>query len=501
MRRGLQKFATAALTPIAVLPAAALLYALGAVIPVPVVANALTASGQALFDNLGLIFGIGIAVGLADGEGIAGLSAGVGYVIMAGIGRSMVPEWNLGILAGLVAGLLSAHFFARYHEIRFPDYLSFFGGQRFVPIITALASVVTGLILGWVFPPVSAGLAALGDWMARSGVWGVAAYGSLERALIPTGMHHFLNGIVLLLQGTYNGAHGDLPRFFAGDPTAGYFMGGSYPIMMFAFPAACLAMYHEAIGDKQRRAIKGLLLTAALTSFITGLTEPVEFTFIFTAPILYVVNVIFTGLSFGLSYLLHIRAGFSTSSGVFEYIMNFYRGQNVILLLPLGVLFGALYYFTFRFLIRRFNLITPGRMEEEGLDEGTTQMLDAIMSGPGKKQAMGEAPAGGPGAPVVGSGAPVAAGVIITAKSPLPERARGIIEALGGLDNLESVDTCLTRLRVVVKDEGRINEAQLKQLGSMGKVRTGKNIWQFVFGTISNDLRAEVRKIMKAEEK
>ena len=482
MRRGLQKFATAALTPIAVLPAAALLYALGAVIPIPVVAGALTASGRALFDNLGLIFGIGIAVGLADGEGIAGLSAAVGYVIMAGIGRSMVSEWNLGILAGLIAGLLSAHFFARYHDIRFPDYLAFFGGQRFVPIITSLASVIFGLLLGWVFPPVSAALTGLGDWMAASGVWGVAAYGALERALIPTGMHHFLNGVVLLLQGTYNGTHGDLPRFFAGDPTAGYFMGGSYPIMMFAFPAACLAMYHEAIGDRQRRAIKGLLLTAALTSFLTGLTEPVEFTFVFTAPILYVVNVLYTGLSFALSYLLHIRAGFSTSSGAFEYIINFYRGENVILLIPLGVFFGALYYFTFRFLIRRFNLITPGRMEEEGLDEGTTQILDAIMSGPGKRQSMGE-----------GLVAP-------TARSPLPERARGVIEALGGLGNLESVDTCLTRLRVVVRDETKIDEPQLKGLGSMGKVRTGKNIYQFVFGTVSNDLRAEIRKIMKAEK-
>ncbi|MHB9146424.1 MAG: PTS transporter subunit EIIC [Symbiobacteriia bacterium] len=382
MKHFFSRFGAAAMTPISVLPAAALLLAIGFLLKGfwPLGANALNWAGTGLFNYLGLVFGVGIAVGLAGGDGIAGLAATVAYVIMDAIARGMNPQASVSVLIGLIAGLMAGPLYVRFHKTRLPEALAFFGGKRSVPIITAVVAVPVGLIVGAIAPAVQGVLTGAGNWMAGSGVLGVAVYGLVERALIPTGLHHILNGVVLLLQGTFTNAagevfHGDVARFFAGDPTAGYFMSGAYLVTLFGLPAAALAMYHEA-RPEHRAGIKGLMITGALTSMLTGITEPVEFSFLFTAPVLYVVHVFYYGLAYVTTYLLHIRAGFGSASGLVEYVLNLHLSQNGWLILPLSVVFGALYYGTFRLLIRTLNLATPGR----GADDDDNPAL-AIVGG------------------------------------------------------------------------------------------------------------------------
>ncbi|MEW6723492.1 MAG: PTS transporter subunit EIIC [Bacillota bacterium] len=461
VRAFFQKFGGAAMTPIAVLPAAALIIALGTVLPHQwVVARGFAAAGQVLLEYLGLIFAIGLAVGFCNREGVAGLAAAMGYLIINGIARTMNPEVNIGVLAGIVAGVIAALLFQRFHRVRFPDYFSFFGGQRFVPIITSFAAVLVGLAMGLIGPYLATGLQTIGDWMAGAGALGVGVYGALERLLIPTGLHHFLNGLILLLLGEYGGATGDLGRFFAGDPTAGYFMGGAFAIKVFALPAACLALYHEARAGG-RKAVKGLMITAAATSFLTGITEPVEFAFLFTAPILFLFHAVLTGSSFVLNYLLEIRHGFASSAGAFEFLVNLGQAERGLWIIPIGLGYAAIYYFGFRLLIRRLDLATPGRhAEEAGLDAAEERMRDL----------------------------------------PLAERAREIVAALGGTGNLGSVDSCLTRLRMVLEDESRVNEARLRELGAAGIVKLGPGVWQVVFGTVSDALRHEIKGLLKTDE-
>ena len=465
------RFGAAAMTPIAVLPAAALLLALGFLFKVflPSIAFAPELAGKALFNYLGLVFGVGIAVGMAGGEGIAGLSAVVSYVIIDGISKGINPDASIGVLIGLVAGLGSAYLYERFHRVRFSEAMSFFAGQRFVPIITAVASVFVAVPLGMTSPYLQSGLGAAGNWMVGSGVWGVLSYGLIERALIPTGLHHFLNGVVLLLQGNFRGAHGDLPRFFAGDPGAGYFMSGAYPITLFALPAACLAMYHEA-RKGARSAVKGLFLTAGLTSFLTGITEPVEFSFLFTAPILYAVHVLFFGLSYVATYLLGVRAGFGSASGAVEYIINLPLGQRPLLIIPLGLAWGLVYYGVFRLLIRRLNLATPGRLAEE-VTAGANDFGTSRSPLPGAQSSR--------------------------TADPVTSRAEAVLRAFGGPGNVASVDSCLTRLRVVFRDEDLADEGLLRGLGAAGIVRSGRGVWQVVFGTGSDELKRAIRGLMK----
>jgi PTS system N-acetylglucosamine-specific IIC component len=472
-RRMLQKYGGAAMTPIAVLPAAAIIIALGTVLPAAFGGRALSAAGTALFNYLGLVIAIGCSVGLADGEGVAGLSAGIMWLIIDAIVKATNPELSLGVLSGIIAAVAGAWFYNRFHRIRFPDYFAFFAGQRFVPIISAFAAVLIGIVLGLIGPALQAGLTTVGSWMAAAGTAGVFVYGALERLLIPTGLHHFLNAIVLMLVGNFGGATGDLGRFFAGDPTAGYFMAGAFIYKLFGLPAACLAMYQEA-RPGARKAIKGLMITAAVTCFLTGITEPVEFAFLFTAPILFIVHALLSGASFALTHLLGIRHGFASSAGIVEYIANWRLAERPWLIIPLGIAFGVIYYSIFRFLIRRLNLSTPGRLAEEAeLDAASVSAPDVAAT---------EASAGDAANP---------------ATLGLPERAAEVISALGGKDNLTSVDSCLTRLRLGIIDEERVDESALRRLGALGIVKMGKGAWQVVFGTISDALRHEMRRIIR----
>jgi len=387
-----QKFGRSLMLPIASLPAAALLLRLGAPDLLGAdglgwdhVAAVLGAAGGALFANLPLIFAVGVAIGMArKADGSTALAAVVGYLVFKAVGDAMSPDIvagsttdqaklltggiNYGVLGGIVMGLIAAFLWQRYHRIKLPPYLAFFGGRRFVPIITAFVAIVVSVLMNFVYPAFDSGLTSLGTWVTNNEVVGGFVYGTLNRLLIPLGLHHILNNPPWFVFGSYHGpdgvVHGDIARFLAGDPTAGAFMTGFFPIMMFALPAAALAIWHEA-RPEHKKAVGGIMLSAALTSFLTGVTEPLEFAFMFVAWPLYVLHAVLTGTSLALVNALGIKDGFGFSAGLFDYVLNFNIATKPVWLIVIGLGYAVVYYFLFRAVIRRWNLRTPGREEED----------------------------------------------------------------------------------------------------------------------------------------
>ena len=387
-RRGLnlapmQRFGTSLMLPIAALPVAALLLRLGQPDLLGAdgagwdnVSAVIGAAGNALFANLPLLFAVGIAIGMArKSDGSTALAAVVGYLVFKAVGDAMSPMVlegeeliNYGVLGGIVIGLTSAFLWQRYHRIKLPPYLAFFGGRRFVPIIVAFAAIGLSVLMNLVYPWFDAGITNLGEWVTQNAVLGGFVYGTLNRLLIPLGLHHILNNPPWFIFGSYtpgtgDAVTGDIPRFLAGDPTAGAFMTGFFPIMMFALPAAALAIWHEA-RPAHKKAVGGIMLSAALTSFLTGVTEPLEFAFMFVAFPLYFVHALLTGTSMALVNALGIKDGFGFSAGLFDYVLNFNIATNPLWLIPIGLGYALIYYFLFRFVIRKWNLRTPGREDD-----------------------------------------------------------------------------------------------------------------------------------------
>jgi N-acetylglucosamine PTS system EIICBA or EIICB component len=385
----LQKFGRSLMLPIAALPVAALLLRLGQPDLLGAdglgwenIAAVIGGAGNAIFSNLPLLFALGVAIGMAKkADGSTALAAVVGYLVFKGVGDAMSPVVlglpakgatqdliNYGVLGGIVMGLTAGYLWQRYHRISLPPYLAFFGGRRFVPIITSFAAIVISVLLSLVYPLFNDMLTSVGTWVTNNSVVGGFVYGTLNRLLIPLGLHHILNSGPWFIIGSYKAHgtvfHGDIARFLNGDPSAGAFMTGFFPIMMFALPAAALAIWHEA-KPKHRKAVGGIMLSAALTSFLTGVTEPLEFAFMFVAWPLYVIHAVLTGTSLALVNALGIKDGFGFSAGLFDYVLNFNIATKPLLIIVVGAAYAALYYFVFRFVIRQWNLRTPGR-EEEG---------------------------------------------------------------------------------------------------------------------------------------
>jgi PTS system N-acetylglucosamine-specific IIC component len=452
---GLQQFGRALMLPIAVLPIAGLLLRLGQpdLLDLPPVA----AAGQAIFANLGILFAIGIAVGIArENHGAAGLAAVVCYFVatrgaevVAGVAEGALVK--LSVPAGLLSGCLAGALYNRYCEVKLPSYLAFFGGRRFVPIAAGVAGLALAAAFGFGWPALERGMDTLSRAVLGSGEAGLFVYGVLNRILIITGLHHVLNNLAWFLVGDYGGVTGDLNRFFAGDPSAGVFMSGFFPVMMFGLPGACLAMYRAA-APARRRAVAGLLLSMALTSFLTGVTEPIEFTFVFLAPALYALHALLTGTAMVLMDLLGVRLGFGFSAGLFDYLLNYGKATRPVLMLPVGALYFVVYYFAFTFVIRRFDLKTPGREETE--------------------------PAA---APVAGNG-----------------EAAAFIRALGGAGNIRGIDACMTRLRVSLASPSTVDEAVLRSLGARGFVRPTADTLQVVVGPVADQLAGDMRRTLRA---
>ncbi|MCA0296496.1 MAG: PTS transporter subunit EIIC [Actinobacteria bacterium] len=386
----LQKFGRSLMLPIASLPAAALLLRLGQDdllgkdgLGWNAVASVIGAAGGSLFNALPLLFAVGVAIGMAKkSDGSTALAAVVGYLVFKAVGDAMSPLVlgvaaegakqdliNYSVLGGILVGLIAGWLWQRYYRISLPPYLAFFGGRRFVPMVTALATMLLAVLMAFIYPAFKAGLTAVGEWVAGNAVVGGFVYGTLNRLLIPLGLHHIPNNIVWFQIGDFTTAdgtvvHGDLTRFFAHDPSAGIFMTGFFPIMMFALPAAALAIWQEA-KPKNRAAVGGIMISVALTSFLTGVTEPLEFSFMFIAWPLYIIHAVLTGLSLAITNGLGIHMGFGFSAGLFDYALNWNIGQQPWLIIPIGLAFAVVYYFLFRFVIRKWNLKTPGR-EDEG---------------------------------------------------------------------------------------------------------------------------------------
>ncbi|MER7012145.1 PTS transporter subunit EIIC [Saccharopolyspora sp. NPDC000359] len=402
----LQRLGRSLMLPIAVLPAAALLQRLGQedllgaeglgqafswLLPV---AEVIGAAGGALFDYLPLLFAIGVAIGFAKkADGSTALAGAVGYLVLSGVlwkitGTEADKVFNkgpYGVLGGIIAGLVAAWLWQKYHRIKLPAYLGFFGGRRFVPIITAVAMLFVGVVLGLLYPLFDAGLTAFSNAVTQNAVIGGGVYGVVNRLLLPFGLHHIPNNVVWFLFGDYNGEKGDISRFFAGDPTAGTFMTGFFPIFMFALPAAALAIW-QCAKPSQRKVVGGVMISVALTAFLTGITEPLEFSFIFVAWPLLLIHAVLTGTSMALVNALDIHTGFGFSAGAIDYLLNFGISQNSLWLIPIGLAYAVIYYFVFRFVITKWNLRTPGREEDDSdaAETGTDNASGKAEPGPDK---------------------------------------------------------------------------------------------------------------------
>lgn len=477
----LQQVGKALMLPIAVMPAAALLMSLGVLINtiadktaitwMTEIGNTMITGANGILGFLPILFAVGVAIGLSGNSGAAGLAAVAGYLVLNSIVGMNVsapdnPAWQvkidqMGVLGGIITGLVTAYLFKRFHDIRLPDWLQFFGGSRFVPIVTSFAMFLLGILFRFIWPPVQDAIEAAGNGVIGAGAVGLFGYGLLNRILIPFGLHHIINTLAWFQLGKFQNAAGDvvtgdLNRFFAEDPTAGIFMAGFFPIMMFALPAACLAMIHEA-KPSRKAAVAGVLGSAALTAFMTGITEPIEFAFMFLAPVLYVIHGVLTGTSMALMYLLDVKHGFGFSAGLIDYVVNFHLSTKGWLIIPVGLVYGLVYYGVFRFAIRKFNLPTPGR--EDDVDVGE------------EVEAPGDAKEG---------------------QDELTVLAKGVLEAIGGEENVEDLDACITRLRMTLKDDGKLDQDRLKKLGASGVIRVGPGNYQAVFGTRSELLKERI---------
>ncbi len=395
--QGLQKVGRSLQLPIAVLPAAGILLRLGQPdvfgdegLGWHKVASVFATAGGAVFDNLPLLFCVGVAIGFAKkSDGSTALAALVGFLVYSNVlkafpvteakvqaGADIAATYNNpGVLGGILLGLLSAVLWQRFHRTKLVDWLGFFNGRRLVPIIMAFVGTLAGVFFGLVWKPIGDGISDIGKWITGLGALGAGLFGLVNRALIPVGMHQFVNAVSWFQIGDYKNSagvivHGDLNRFFAGDPTAGQFMSGFFPIMMFGLPAAALAIAHTA-RPARRKAVTGLMVSVALTSFVTGVTEPIEFSFMFIAPVLYAIHAVLTALSMAVTWALGVHAGFTFSAGVIDYGLNWNLATKPWLIIPIGLVFGAIYYVVFRFAIVKFNLPTPGREPEEEIEDLT----------------------------------------------------------------------------------------------------------------------------------
>ncbi|KAB1142650.1 PTS lactose transporter subunit IIC [Streptomyces luteolifulvus] len=408
--QGLQKMGRSLQLPIAVLPAAGILNRLGQPdvfgdegLGWTDVSKVMAGAGGALLDGsfgLPLLFCVGVAIGMAKkADGSTALAAVVGFLVYFNVLRQFPEDCaegskpvatgcqvtegtvtaftyqNPGVFGGIVLGLLATFFWARFHRTKLVDWLGFFNGRRLVPIIMAFVAIGFAALCLWVWPPVGDALENFSDWLSDLGAWGAGVFGIANRALLVVGLHQFLNVPVWFQFGTYvkpdgTEVHGDINMFLAGDPNAGLFTSGFFPIMMFALPAAALAITHCA-RPSRRKEIGGLMLSVALTSFVTGITEPIEYSFLFVAPLLYVVHAVLTGVSMAVTWGLGVHDGFSFSAGLIDYIINWNLATKPWAIVPIGLCFAAVYYVVFRFAITKFDLRTPGREPEEDVEDVT----------------------------------------------------------------------------------------------------------------------------------
>ncbi|MBU3112245.1 N-acetylglucosamine-specific PTS transporter subunit IIBC [Clostridium lacusfryxellense] len=480
MMKYLQRLGKSLMLPVACLPVASILMGIGYWMDPTgwgtnsVAAAFLIKAGGALIDNMGILFAIGIAVGMSDdNDGTAGLAGLVSWLMITTLLASGTVAMLKGIdvklvsaafghietqFIGILSGLIGASCYNRFKNTRLPDALGFFSGKRCVAIVTAGVSIIAALILFFVWPLVYGALVNFGKSIINTGAVGAGIYAFFNRLLIPTGLHHALNSVFWFDVAGIN----DLGKFWSGKGgtlgVTGMYMTGFFPVMMFGLPAGALAMYHTA-KDKKKKVVYGLLLAAAISSFFTGVTEPLEFAFMFLAPGLYLVHAGLTGISAFICASLPVRAGFNFSAGLVDFVLSFKApmAQNPILLLPIGLAFGVIYYVVFRLMIVKFNLNTPGRGEDDDSEE-----LNVTL-----------------------------------ANNDYTQIASIILQGVGGKENVVSVDNCVTRLRLEIKSQTNVNEKVIKSAGISGIIRPGKTSLQVIVGTQVQFVADEFKKLIR----
>ncbi|HCY5777678.1 TPA: PTS transporter subunit IIABC [Staphylococcus aureus] len=495
----LQRIGKALMLPVAILPAAGLLLAIGTAIQgealqhylpfiqnggVQNIAKLMTAAGSIIFENLPMIFALGVAIGLAGGDGVAAIAAFVGYIIMnktmgdflqvtpknvtdpaSGYASILgIPTLQTGVFGGIIIGALAAWCYNKFYNINLPSYLGFFAGKRFVPIMMATTSFILAFPMALIWPTIQTGLNAFSTGLLDSNT-GVAVFlfGFIKRLLIPFGLHHIFHAPFWFEFGSWKNAageiiHGDQRIFIeqireGAHLTAGKFMQGEFPVMMFGLPAAALAIYHSA-KPENKKVVAGLMGSAALTSFLTGITEPLEFSFLFVAPLLFFIHAVLDGLSFLTLYLLDVHLGYTFSGGFIDYVLLGVLPNKTQwwLVIPVGLVYAVIYYFVFRFLIVKLKYKTPGREDKQ------SQAVTASAT----------------------------------------ELPYAVLEAMGGKANIKHLDACITRLRVEVNDKSKVDVPGLKDLGASGVLEVGNNM-QAIFGPKSDQIKHEMQQIMNSQ--
>lgn len=458
----LQKVGRSIMLPVSVLPAAGLLYRIGQddlLGNYGVTFKYLATAGDAIFGNLPLIFAVGVAIGFSGGEAVAALAAVVGQVILQSVmnvaGKTTGTTINMGVFGGISIGLIAAILYNRYHKIRLPQALGFFSGKRFVPIITSVAALIFAVIGVNVWSPMQHAIDIFARW-AYTSVLGPAFYAAGKRLLIPIGLHHIYYPPFLYEFGSYtvNGVKylGDTARFFHGDPTAGIFMASEYPILMFGLPGAAVAMI-AAAKPEYRKKVSGMMISAAFVSFLTGITEPIEFSFIFVAPILFVFHVLAAFSAGIVTSLFHIRLGYTFSASAIDYLLGYKFAEHPMLIWPVGIAYFVLYFVVFYSVIKAMDIKTPGREDEEQV-------------------------------------------TFHTANTSGLQKAAVILEAIGGQDNVEFLDSCITRLRATLKNPKIINKPLLSASGAAGILEAGDSV-QIIFGTEAESIKDDIKLIME----
>ncbi|MFI3176673.1 MAG: N-acetylglucosamine-specific PTS transporter subunit IIBC [Eubacteriales bacterium] len=476
MMKYLQKLGKSLMLPVATLPVASILMGIGYWIdPTGWGANSIIAlllikSGGILIDNMALLFAVGVAVGMSvDQEGTSGLAGLVSWLTITTMLSSEVVATIVGgdanpafdkiatQFVGILAGIIGATSYNKFHKVKLHDALGFFNGRRCVAIVSVLASLVVCIPLYFIWPTVYDALVTFGEWILGLGAVGAGIYGFLNRLLIPVGLHHALNSVFWFDVAGVN----DIGKFWGSIDggvygETGQYMTGFFPMMMFGLPAAALAMYHTA-KTKNRKIVAGILMSASLSSFFTGITEPLEFAFMFLAPGLYFIHAVLTGLSCFVVALLPTRAGFNFSAGFVDWFLSFNApyAQNPLLLIPIGLVVGVIYYVVFRFAIQTFDLKTPGREDDQEAEQ-----------------------------------------VLVLGNRDYAGLAKELLEGLGGADNIATAENCITRLRIEVKDRLAVDEKKLKATGIAGVIRPGKNSVQIIIGTKVQFVADEFKRLL-----
>jgi len=489
----LQKLGKALMLPVATLPIAGLLLGVGAadysIIP-DIISSIMVAAGGAVFGAMPIIFCIGVALGFAkNNDGVAALAGILLYVVMVNslsvFVQSLAPHFDYiatllenekaftastgtfgietldsGVFGGIICGAVAAALFNRYHRISLPVYLGFFGGKRFIPIISVFAGIGIGLVMSFAWPPIGLAIDSFSNWAAYSNpTVAFGLYGFIERMLIPFGLHHIWNVPFFFEIGSYVDEKtgeivtGEIQRYISGDPSAGNLAGG-YLFKMWGLPAAAIAIWHTA-KPENRIKVGGIMVSAALTSFLTGITEPIEFAFMFVAPVLYVIHALLASAAFVICIELGIKHGTTFSHGLQDFGVLFGQSTNAGWILVLGPIWAAIYYFAFRFTILKFKLKTPGREDAIGV-------TDTQGAQDGGEQSF----------------------------------SQKLVLAFGGKSNISNLDACITRLRVGVNSIEKADQAQLKLLGAAGVMVVGNNL-QAIFGPQSENLKTDMEEYLR----